>query len=84
MVVKNGKPRGGSVIQTFNWILAFNELHHAVLLGKRQEDNRELTDEYKWVELVQLYDSRKLGGKIAWFFHRFPTIYRTLKKSKPH
>jgi len=43
MVVKNGKPCGCSAVQTFNWMLAFKELNHAVLLGKRQEDNRELT-----------------------------------------
>ncbi|WP_113923021.1 glycosyltransferase [Cognataquiflexum aquatile] len=83
MVVKEGKPWGGSAVQTFNWMIAFHELHHAVLLGKRQEDNRELADQFQWVELVPLYDSRKLGGKIAWFFHRFPSIFRMLKKNKP-
>jgi glycosyltransferase involved in cell wall biosynthesis len=83
MVVKSGKPWGGSVVQTFNWMQALNELNQEVLLAKHIDDNRELLEKYNWLKMVSFYDSKKYRGKAVWFSYRFPSIFRVFRLAKP-
>jgi glycosyltransferase involved in cell wall biosynthesis len=83
IIVENGAPRGGSVVETLVWMKALNSLGNSVLQAKYEEDQRVLKKEFDWVELVPTYNSRKFKKTLVWYTYRLPKIFLALKKSKP-
>lgn len=83
LVVENGNPLGGSVVQTMVWMRAFHQLGHEIYLAQLGEDKRKLKKGFNWVNLVPIYNSMKFKKKLVWFSYRFPKMFFALKKIKP-
>ena len=58
-VVREGKPKGGSVVQTLVWMKALHELGHDVYQATYENDQRELSVQYNWIKPVHLYHPEK-------------------------
>jgi len=82
MMVQGGKPMGGSVVQTINWMKALHELGHEVVQAKEEGDKRELLEDFLWVKTVPLYHPEKFKKKAVWFTYRLPKYYSVLQKLK--
>jgi glycosyltransferase involved in cell wall biosynthesis len=81
-LVEGGIPRGGAAVQTLVWMHAFRDLGFEVIQAKFKNDNRTILPEFQWVKTISIYDPQKNKKKLAWFTHRFPSIFQALKKSE--
>jgi glycosyltransferase involved in cell wall biosynthesis len=82
IIVENGIPRGGSVVETLVWMKAMHALDHQVYLAKLEDEDRPLKPEFEWVKLVEIYHSKKypkFGGR---YFYRLPKLFLALNSSK--
>jgi glycosyltransferase involved in cell wall biosynthesis len=82
LIVENGNPRGGAAVQTLVWMQAFRDLGFEVFQGKFDNDTRRLLPEFDWVKTLPIYHPKKNKKRLAWFTHRFPSIYQAIKKSQ--
>jgi len=80
-MLTNGSPKGGSVIETVVWIKALHELGHDIFQAKYEEEDRSLIDEFSWINLVSIYNSKKNKKRLVWFSYRFPKVFMALKNS---
>lgn len=83
MIAQGGKPMGGAVVATQVWMEALHDLGNEVQLFRYIEDNRNILEEYHWVNTVKVYDSRKGFPLLRWPFYRFPKFFDALRTSKP-
>jgi glycosyltransferase involved in cell wall biosynthesis len=83
LIVENGNPIGGAVVETMVWVKALHELGHKIIQFQVENDQRKQIPEYKWIELLPVYHLSKGIRWLRWGFYRFPKIYAALKKSNP-
>lgn len=78
-IVHNGRPMGGSLVQTLVWMRAMHELGHEVFLAKYEGDERAVKEEFNWIQTVEVYHPRKYKKRLVWFTYRFPKYFSTIK-----
>jgi glycosyltransferase involved in cell wall biosynthesis len=81
-IVEGGNPRGGAAVQTLVWMHAFRDLGFEIIQGKFENETRSVLSEYDWVKTISLYHPTKNKKRLAWFTHRFPSIFRAIKNSQ--
>jgi glycosyltransferase involved in cell wall biosynthesis len=82
IIVENGKPRGGAVVESLVWMKALNELGIEVQLLRNIGDSRKIMDKFNWVIPIETFDPNKGVKWLRWIYYRFPRIFFALKKSK--
>lgn len=81
--VANGRPMGGSAVQTVVWMRALHSLQYQVYQFREPDDQREVKGEFSWVIFVPIFDPRKGARWLRWVTYRFPTVYKRIKSVKP-
>lgn len=79
---KNGNPRGGAVVETLVWMKSLHHHGHEIFQAKFEEDDREVKEEFSWIKMVPIYNSKKFKKRMVWFTYRFPKLLLSLKKLK--
>jgi glycosyltransferase involved in cell wall biosynthesis len=82
LITEGGNPSGGAVVATLVWMRALHELGHVVLLGRFEDDNRPILEEYSWIQTVPIFHPEKGLPKVRWATYRFPQFLRVLKECK--
>ncbi|MCL6260780.1 glycosyltransferase [Aquiflexum sp. TKW24L] len=82
IIVENGVPRGGSVVETLVWMKALHGLAHEVFQAKLEDDDRPLMPEFEWVKPVKIYHSQKYSKFGLRYFYRLPKLFLALQKTK--
>lgn len=77
---KNGNPRGGAVVETLVWMKSLYHHGHEIFQAKFEEDNREVKEEFSWIKMVPIYNSKKFKKRMVWFTYRFPKLFLNLQK----
>lgn len=83
LIVENGSPRGGSIVETFVWIRALNELGFKIQILRDANDLRRIMPEFSWIEIRPSYSQTKGLKWLRWPFYRLPKLYQSLKASNP-
>ncbi len=83
LIVKEERVGGGAAVQTLVWMNALKQQGHQVFLASFENDNRELKDEYKNLELVNTYDTEKGIRWFRWVYYRYPKVFMAFKKLSP-
>ncbi|MEX2512333.1 MAG: glycosyltransferase [Cyclobacteriaceae bacterium] len=83
LIVENGNPIGGAVVETLVWIKALHELGYEIIQFSEENDQRKPSQEYMWIQFLPVYHPSKGIRWLRWVFYRFPKIFAALKKSKP-
>jgi glycosyltransferase involved in cell wall biosynthesis len=77
--VAGGTPIGGAVVETLVWMKALNALGNEIYQAKFEEDHRILKEEFSWINMIPIYNSKKFKKRLVWFSYRFPKLFRALK-----
>ncbi|MEX2411070.1 MAG: glycosyltransferase family 4 protein, partial [Candidatus Paceibacterota bacterium] len=83
LIVENGNPIGGAVVETMVWIKALHELGHEIDQFKFIDDERNRLPDYNWLNLLPVYHPKKGIRWLRWVLYRFPKIFKAMKKNKP-
>jgi glycosyltransferase involved in cell wall biosynthesis len=83
IIVENGNPIGGAVVESFVWMKALNQLGVRVQLLKESNETRRVLEKFQWIELIDTFDSKKGIKWLRYIFYRFPKIYLAIKKNNP-
>lgn len=81
-IIKDGNPKGGSMVETLNWMKALHGLGHEVFQATHENDDREVNESYNWIKPLYLYHSDKYKKRLVWFTYRIPKLYLALKRNK--
>ncbi len=83
LIVENGNPIGGAVVETMVWVKALHELGNEIFQFIEENDRRKPSNEYKWIKFLPVYHPSKGIRWFRWVFYRFPKIFAALMISKP-
>lgn len=83
LMVENGNPMGGAVVETLVWMRSLHDLGFRILQFREEGDTRKILPEFDWVEIVPIFNSSKGIKWFRWIFYRFPKTWFAIKKTKP-
>lgn len=79
--VEEGKPLGGSAVETLVWMKIFKELGFDVQQVRYKNEPRNRISHYKWIEFIPLFNSEFTMIRL-WYLYRLPLYFKALKRSK--
>ena len=83
LIVENGNPIGGAVVETMVWINSLHENGHEIDQFKYANDKRVKLSNYGFIKLFPVYHPTKGIRWLRWPLYRLPNIYKAIKRSKP-
>jgi glycosyltransferase involved in cell wall biosynthesis len=81
LMVENGAPLGGAVVETMVWMKAMHALGFQILQLRQEGDQRKILPGFEWVTMVPTYNSKKGIRWFKWLYYRIPKIIGSLKQS---
>lgn len=80
LIVENGNPIGGAVVETMVWINSLHENGHEIDQFRYANDKRVQLSKYGFIKLFPVYHPTKGIRWLRWPLYRLPNIYKAIKK----
>jgi glycosyltransferase involved in cell wall biosynthesis len=82
LLVENGNPMGGAVVETLIWMKAMHQLGYKIIQLRDIGDQRPIKSEFDWIYIQPNYDPSKGIKWFRWVFYRLPKAFKQIKSAQ--